>query len=292
MEEEGRLSLGSKIELLKAQILIKNDDFIQSSDIFARIITEKFNDPSYSDILEDVCANFFNSITLLTWVHYSKSQPGNPLSKKREEAFTLALNYCLNQSSKITIREVYLNLLITLAVLSMSQNPYFEGEEINEKFEKILELFYQKLEKQDDDGMQEEDFDLDDAEVSDKVKDKVVASVLEAIFMTKRKKVRLEQEKLDLATTVLDELDNKNLVLKASIVSYVLYMQIGLDGQKTYFELGNKIEEILKELKSSEIGKQLQAIVEQNLKFNKAVTLFLRGKLSDSSVLTSIRQAY
>lgn len=279
MEEEGQLSFSAKLELLKAQILIKNDDFVQSSDILARILTEKFNDPSYADILEDICANFFNSVTLLTWVHYSKSQPGNPLSKKREEAFTVALNYCINQSSKITIREVYLNLLITLAVLSMSENPYFEGEEINFKFEKILQLFYEKLDQHDDNDMQEDDLNLDEADVSDVVKDKVVANILEAIFMTKRKKVRLENEKLDLATSALEELDNKNVVLKASIVSYVLYMQMGLDGQKTYFDLGNKIDELLKELKNSEIGKQLQTIVEQNLKFNKAVTLFLRGKM-------------
>lgn len=160
----------------------------------------------------------------------------------------------------------------------MSENPYFQGEEINSKFEKILELFYEKLEQHDTDSMQEDDLNLEDAEVSDVVKDKVVANVLEAIFMTRRKKVRLEQEKLDLATSVLEELDNKNLVLKASIVSYVLYMQVGLDGHKTYFDLGNKIEELIKELKSSDIGKQLQSIVEQNLKFNKAVTLFLRGR--------------
>ena len=153
----------------------------------------------------------------------------------------------------------------------MSENPYFQGEEINSKFEKILELFYEKLEQHDTDSMQEDDLNLEDA-------DKVVANVLEAIFMTRRKKVRLEQEKLDLATSVLEELDNKNLVLKASIVSYVLYMQVGLDGHKTYFDLGNKIEELIKELKSSDIGKQLQSIVEQNLKFNKAVTLFLRGR--------------
>ena len=96
---------------------------------------------------------------------------------------------------------------------------------------------------------------MEDAEVSDVVKDKVVASILEAIFMTRRKKVRLEQEKLELATSVLEELDNKNVVLKASIVSYVLYMQMGLDGQKTYFDLGTKIDELLKELKTSEISK-------------------------------------
>lgn len=78
---------------------------------------------------------------------------------------------------------------------------------------------------------------------------------------------------------MLEELDNKDIVLKASIVSYVLYMQTGLDGQKTYFDLGNKIEDLLKDLKTSEISKQLQGVIEQNLKFNKAITLFLRGSL-------------
>lgn len=153
MEDEGQLSFGSKLELLKAQILIKNDDFVQSSDILARFLTERFSDPSCADIIEDICANFFNSVTLLIWVHYSKQQPGNPLSKKREEAFTIALNYCLKESDKITIREVYLNLLITLAVLSLSENPYFEGEEVNSKFEKILELFYEKLDQNKDGNM-------------------------------------------------------------------------------------------------------------------------------------------
>lgn len=103
--------------------------------------------------------------------------------------------------------------------------------------------------------MEADEFNLEENEVSDVVKDKVVANILEAIFMTKRKKVRLEQEKLDLATTVLDQLDSKDIILKASILSYVLYMQTGLDGQKTYFDLGNKIDELSKDLKTSEISK-------------------------------------
>lgn len=40
--------------------------------------------------------------------------------------------------------------------------------------------------------MQEDDLNLEDADVSDVVKDKVVANILEAIFMSRRKKVRLE----------------------------------------------------------------------------------------------------
>lgn len=79
----------------------------------------------------------------------------------------------------------------------MSENPYFNGEEIIDKFHTILDLFYSKLQEQEDGGMEVDEFNLDEVEVSDVVKDKVVASILEAIFMTKRKKVRLEQEKLD-----------------------------------------------------------------------------------------------
>jgi len=40
--------------------------------------------------------------------------------------------------------------------------------------------------------MEIDEFDLDEDEVSDVVKDKVVANVLEAIFMTQKRKVRLE----------------------------------------------------------------------------------------------------
>ena len=279
MQAESGVSLTNKVQILKAQIYNKTEEYAQSTDIFAKFLNEKNSDPSIQPILEDIIANYFNSLTLLAWLHASKNLPGNPLSKKREEAFTWAMNFCITSKGQITIREVYLNLLITLAVFAMSENPYFNGEEINSKFQTTLDLFYQKLREQQEGNMEADEFNLEENEVSDVVKDKVVANILEAIFMTKRKKVRLEQEKLDLATTVLDQLDSKDIILKASILSYVLYMQTGLDGQKTYFDLGNKIDELSKDLKTSEISKQLQAVIEQNLKFNKAITLFHRGKI-------------
>jgi hypothetical protein len=224
MAEETELSINNKVLLLKAQIYNKTEEYAQSADILAKFLIEKNADPTCENIIEDVCANFFNSLTLLAWLHYAKSQPGNPLSKKREEAFTWAIDFCISSPDKITIREVYLNLLITLAVFSMSGNQFFTGEEVNTKFQTILDLFYEKLNEQEEGSMEVDEFDLDEDEVSDVVKDKVVANILEAIFMTQRKKVRLEQEKLDLATSVLEELDAKDIVLKASIVSYVLYM--------------------------------------------------------------------
>jgi hypothetical protein len=230
MQQEEGLSLASKTQLLKAQIFNKTEDYAQSTDILAKFLIEKNSDPSCANILEDVCANFFNSLTLLTWLNYAKSLPGNTLNDRRKQAFTWALDFCMNQPDQITIREVYLNLLITLAVFAMSGNPYFSGDEVNDKFQTILDLFYEKLKEQEDGSMEVDEFDLDDIEVSDVVKDKVVANISEAIFMTHRKKVRLEQEKLDLATQVLEELDAKDIILKASIVSYVLYMQTGLDG--------------------------------------------------------------
>jgi hypothetical protein len=292
MQEEGDLSLNSKVTLLKSQIYNKTEEYAQSADILSKFLIEKNADPSCSNILEDVCANFFNSLTLLAWSHHAKSLPGNPLSKKREEAFSWALNFCINSPDQITIREVYLNLLITLAVFAMSENPYFSGDEVNDKFQSILDLFYEKLKEQEDGSMEVDEFDLDEVEVSDVVKDKVVANILEAIFMTHRKKVRLEQEKLDLATSVLNELDAKDIILKASIVSYVLYMQTGLDGEKTYFNLGQRIDELTKDLKNSDISKQLQFIVNQNLKFNKAITLFLRGKLTNQIFCNFFRKAH
>lgn len=216
--------MSNKTVLLKAQIYNKTEEYAQSADILAKFLIEKNTDPSCENIIEDVCANFFNSLTLLAWLHYAKNLPGNPLSKRREEAFSWALDFCINSPDKITIREVYLNLLITLAVFSMSGNPFFSSDEVNDKFQTILDLFYDKLSDQEDGSMEVDEFDLDEVEVSDIVKDKVVANILEAIFMTQKKKVRLEQEKLDQATSVLNELDNKDIALKASIVSYVLYM--------------------------------------------------------------------
>lgn len=268
-----------KVRILYSQIFIKQEEFSKSCDILAKILlsgSEQSDDTDIDYIFEDLCANFFNSLTMLIFTNYNNKIP-TQIAGERKQALEKSVNFCLNQSEKVTLREVFLNLCILIAVNTISQIHLF-GDKDEEFANKALELFYSRLEasqEEDEGGMQVEG---EEEVLDDKAKDKIIAYILETIFQHKRKKVRLNENRLHRAQSALENLEAGDAILRASILSYVLYMKVGSDRTQELFELGQKIKDILHDLKDQDIGKQMKDIVLKNLQFNKAVTLFLRGK--------------
>lgn len=268
-----------KVQILYSQIYTKLEDFSTACDILSSILLREAKEESEESeidyIYEDLCANFFNSLTMLIFTNFNNKIP-TQIAGERKQALDKAVDFCLNQSEKVTLREVFLNLCILIAVNTIAQIHLF-GENEEKLSNKALELFYSRLEDNEDDeeGMQVEG---EEQELDDRAKDKIIAYILETIFQHKKKKVMLNENRLHKAEYALENLEAGDAILKASILSYVLYMKVGSDRTNELFELGQKIGEILDDLKDQPIGKQLTDIVVKNLEFNKAVTLFMRGK--------------
>ena len=79
----------------------------------------------------------------------------------------------------MNLREVFLNLCIFLAIDLNCKSKLLEEHDHEAKRKQALDLFYQRLEKAEDEEMQAED---EDNEISDVEKDKCIAMVLETIF--------------------------------------------------------------------------------------------------------------
>lgn len=272
-----------RVQILYSQIYIKMEEFGKACDILANILLSGEDQQEIEFVYEDLCANFFNSLTMLIFTNYNNKIP-TQISGKRKEALDKTVDFCLNMSDKVTLREVFLNLCILIAVNTITQIHLF-GENEQDYSERALELFHSRLEKsqeedEDDGGMVVEG---EEEELDDKAKDRIIAYILETIFQHKKKKVLLNESRLSRANNALGQLEAKDAILKASILSYVLYMKVGSDRMGELFELGQSIEETLKQLGDLPAGKQLKGIVSKNLEFNKAVTLFIRGKHSQVS---------
>ena len=280
----------AKIQILKSQVYNKQEDYAKSAEVLTNLLLKGFNqgegmqeeggDTAWLDgVLEDLCANFFNALSMLLWVNHNS---GNQtiLSEQRKKALDAAVDFCLNKPDQVTLREVFLNLCIALAVNAVCEGSLFTVEEEKEWSQAALDLFYQRLDEADDDGMQiDEDFD----ELDDRAKDRIIANILESIFQNRSKKVRIETEKLDRAMDAFELLDEADVVLKTSIISYVLYFRVGGEGGQDYFNIGKSIDSILKRLegKNLKIADKLKQVITRKLTFNKAITLFLRGKHQD-----------
>lgn len=270
-----------KVKILYSQIFTKMEDFGKSCDLLSNILlkekNEGDNEGDIEYIYEDLCANFFNALTMLIFTNHNNKIP-TQITGKRREALDKTVDFCIKKSEKITIREVFLNLCILIAVNTITQVHLF-GEKDEEISTEALELFHSRLEesKEDEGGMEIEG---EEEVLDDKAKDQIIAYILETIFQHTKKKVRINDFRFKKANSALRNLGPEDAILKASILSYVLYMKVGSDRTQDLFEIGEKIKEILADLKTQNVGKQLEGIVRKNLEFNRAVTLFLRGKFN------------
>lgn len=264
-----------RVQVLKSQIFNKKEEYGKSSDILATLILDTSEEIEH--ILEDLCNNYFNSLSMLIWSNYNKGNKTN-LSTQRNNALEKAISFCLGKSQQVNLREVFLNLCIFLAIDLNCKSRLLEEHDHETKRKQALELFYHRLQKAEEEEMQAENAE---EQVSDLRKDKCIAMVLETIFQAKEKKVRIIEENIQSIGEAYEQLTNSDAVLKACFLSYILYIKTGSESNPDLNEYSKKIDSLLKSLKNSQISKELASIVENHMKFNKVITLFLRGKYNE-----------
>ena len=87
--------------------------------------------------------------------------------------------------------------------------------------------------------------DDEDAQITDVVKDRYIAMVLEAIFQEKEKNVRIVEVNLKKISDCYNLLGTNEVVLKACFLSYILYMKIGSESNPDLNEYSKKIDSLL-----------------------------------------------
>ena len=58
------------MQVLASQILNKKEEYGKSSDVLASLIVDTSEDTEH--LQEDLCNNFFNSLSMLIWSNYNK----------------------------------------------------------------------------------------------------------------------------------------------------------------------------------------------------------------------------
>jgi len=267
-----------KTKILRTQLLNKKEEFGASTDQLCDLIAMEGDDIDY--IFEDLASNYFNSLAMLIWTNYTKGARIQ-LSEKRSKALMRTVTFCLGRASEVNLREVFLNLCILLAIDLNCGGGLFPEEEHYEKRTQALGLFYAKLEAAEAAEADKMDEELEEGEISDIEKDKLIAVVLEAIFQVKEKKVRIHEDNLQSVSDCYAKLGSEDIILKASFLSYILYMKIGNNSNPDLNEYSKQIDHLIKELKGSNLGSVLNSTVEKSLEFNRAITLFMRGRYGD-----------
>lgn len=193
-------------------------------------------------------------------------------------ALTTSMNYCLESSQEISLREVYLNLCILLAVDTTYGVGIFGQSEFKQYSREFLDRFHKLLEV-DQSAM---DTEALDGGLSEHEKDLLVAKVIEVIFERKKNRIRVLEGDVAKLEKDVAKLGDEDVFLKASVLSYLIYMKMHTGESVGDMHLITKeIEAMLAGLKKSTLPKKLQEIIATNLLFNKSITLLLRGKFQD-----------
>lgn len=266
------------VKILKSQLLNKKEFYGKSADILADIIVNTTNQEEISFIFEDLCSNFFNSLSMLIWVNFNKGN-STKISPLRKEALDKALEFCLKESE---IREVLLNLCILLAIDLTCRSNLLEAEDHLAKRKQALSMLKKRLEVAKEEEMDAEEYDDEDSpELTDIHKDNCIVLVLETIFQVDEKSVRVVEKHLEEVQSTFQELSPDNLFLKACLLSYSVYLKTGSESNPDLNSFSKQIDTLLKSVKPSNISKEMKSILEKHLKYNKAITSFMRGRYNE-----------
>lgn len=202
------------------------------------------------------------------------------MNNQMRSALTTAVTYCLNSAGEISLREVYLNLCILLAVDTTFGLGVFALAEFRQYSKEFLDRFHKLLAEDKHAAMDTEA--VDGGELSDHDKDLLVAKVIEVIFERKKNRIRVLEGDVAKLERDFSRLGDDDAFLKASVLSYLIYMKMNTTENVGEMHLITKeIENLLHGLKKSTLPKKLQEILTTNLLFNKSITLLLRGKFQD-----------
>lgn len=197
-------------------------------------------------------------------------------------ALTNAIGFCSNSPDKISLREVYLNLCILVAVDTTYGVGLFSQEEFNQFSKQFLDKFHDLL-QQDTAGAM--DMESPEGDITDRDKDLLMAKVIEVIFEKKKNRIKVLDGDIEKLEKDYSKLGDDDVFLKTSVLSYLIFMKMntattaGNPGDMHL--LTKEIDHILNNLKASKLTKKLQEIIQTNLHFNRSITLLVRGRFHD-----------
>jgi hypothetical protein len=199
-----------------------------------------------------------------------------------KNALSSAINFCSNSPDKISLREVYLNLCILVAVDTTYGLGLFSQDEFNRFSKQFLEKFHDLLEQDTVGAM---DLESGDGELTDRDKDLLMAKVIDVIFERRNNKIKVLDGDIEKLERDYNKLGDDDVFLKTSVLSYLIFMKMNTNttsGNPGDMHLLTKeIDHILNSLKTSKLTKKLQEIIQTNLHFNRSITLLVRGRFHD-----------
>lgn len=265
----------TKMTVLKSQIQCKRENYEVSCNILAGLILENKDD--IRGIYEDLVANFFNSLALFTWTTVNNKKQIQ-LNASLKSGLAQCLKYCSTEFSKITLREVYLNLCILLAIDTTFGAGIFSSAEFKAYSREFLTKFEAILKTDSENHM---DVEPEEGRLSEREKDRLISKVIEVIFDRKNNRIKVIEEDISRLEKDYFKLGEEDIFLKTSVLSYLIYMKMNTGSTAEMHVMTKEIDGIVAVLKKSRLTKKLQEIVQTNLLFNRSITLLLRGKFQD-----------
>ena len=265
----------TKMTVLKSQIQCKRENYEHSCNILAGLIQE--NKEDIKGIYEDLVANFFNSLALYTWSS-ANNKKQIQLNNAIKAGLMKSLKYCSTEFAKITLREVYLNLCILLAIDTTFGAGIFSNSEFKSYSREFLTKFEAILKKDSENHM---DIEVEEGKLSEREKDRLISKVIEVIFDRKNNRIKVIDEDISRLEKDYFKLGEEDIFLKTSVLSYLIFMKMNTGNTAEMHVMTKEIDGIVAVLKKSKLTKKMQEIVHTNLLFNKSITLLLRGKFQD-----------
>ncbi len=265
----------TKMTVLKSQIQCKRENYEASCNVLASLIIE--NKEDIKGIYEDLVANFFNSLALFTWSTVNNKKQIH-LNNTIKSGLAQSLKFCSTEFSKVTLREVYLNLCILLAIDTSFGAGIFSNTEFKSYSREFLSKFEAILKQDSDHHM---DIETEEGKLSEREKDRLISKVIEVIFDRKNNRIKVIDEDITRLEKDYFKLGEEDIFLKTSVLSYLIYMKMNTGNTAEMHVMTKEIDGIVAVLKKSRLTKKMQEIVHTNLLFNKSITLLLRGKFQD-----------
>jgi hypothetical protein len=265
----------TKMTVLKSQIQCKRENYEASCNILASLLLENKDD--IRGIYEDLVANFFNSLALFVWSTLNNKKQVQ-LNTSIKSGLAQCLKFCSTDFSRVTLREVYLNLCILLAIDTTFSAGVFSSAEFKAYSREFLAKFEAILQKDSENHM---DVEAAEGKLSEREKDRLISKVIEVIFDRKNNRIKVIDEDITRLENDYFKLGEEDIFLKTSVLSYLIYMKMNTGSTTEMHVMTKEIDGIVAVLKKSRLTKKMQDIVHTNLLFNRSITLLLRGKFQD-----------
>lgn len=271
---------GMKSKILLAQTYNKIENFEKSIQLYVELLL--YFQEQLGEDYEDICANYLNSMSWMLWIKKSEGKETIEQSHLEKSALKEVSQYLIDNKEKITYREIYLNFCILLAV---SNGVLLGLDNETEVRDFMLKAFYDKLNEDKEDEMDEEPLPGNDNDLDEKGKDLVISKILEGLFMEKDKCIQYKEQELENVEKSLNCMEKADIFLKISTLSFLIFMKTNNESTSGLHSMTKEIDKLLEQLKRENLSQKLKKVLTDNLIFNKIITLLYRNKYSDAGPL-------